>query len=315
MQRQQLAVIIVHYRTPELLRDCLESLQPQLQADTDAVVVVDNASDDGSLPALRALPGIRLIASPQNLGFAGANNLGIAACDAEYYMLLNPDTVLRPRALELLLGFLDAHPAAAMVGPRLEGLDATPQLSAFGEVTPLSELVRGANLGLLTRLLTRHEVYGEYREATSPAAWLAGACLLIRRAVFEKIGLLDPGYFMYYEEVDFCRRARLAGLQAWYYPEPRVVHLVGQSSGVTSQRAARRLPPYWFASRHRYFRKHFGYCGAIAADGLWLLGHTLNRIRRLCTGVSYSCCAQRETRDFIAHEARQLLSLRQARSA
>ncbi len=130
--------------------------------------------------------------------------------------------------------------------------------------------------------------------------------MLLRASVFDKIGLLDDGYFMYYEEVDFFRRARKAGLETWYEPAAHVVHLVGQSSGVTTDWSARRLPGYWFDSRHRYFRKHFGYFGTLAADGAWLTGHVLMRIRRLFTGVSHSAVAKAETGDLLRHSGRRL---------
>lgn len=301
-----LAVIIVHYRTPALLADCLASLRPELDPAHERIIVVDNASNDGSLETLRQMPGIELIASEANLGFAGANNLGVRAVKAKHYLLLNPDTVVRPGAIALLRRFLESHPEAAMVGPRLEYPDGTPQLSAFGDPTPIGELIRGANIGVLTRLLKRWEVYGEIADRPMAVDWVAGACLLIRAEVFAAVGLLDDGYFMYYEEVDFCRRARRAGYPCWYLPTAHVVHLVGQASGVTSDWERRRLPRYWFESRHRYFRTHFGYFGALAADLLWLTGHGLMRLRRRLTGVSRSACARCETSDFIRHEMRHL---------
>ncbi len=259
---------------------------------------------------LGALPGVTLMELGKNLGFAGANNAGIRAALAEgrpeYFMLLNPDTLVRPGAFGTLRRFLEEHPEAACVGPRLEYPDGEPQLSAFGDHSPVSELLRGANIGLLARVFKRWQVYGEVQNAAHRADWLAGACVLLRTGVFEKIGLLDDGYFMYYEEVDFFRRARKAGLESWYEPAAHVVHLVGQSSGVTTDWSARRLPGYWFDSRHRYFRKHFGYFGTLAADGAWLTGHLLMRIRRLFTGVSHSAVARAETRDLLRHSARHL---------
>ncbi|HVX84434.1 MAG TPA: glycosyltransferase family 2 protein [Phycisphaerae bacterium] len=306
----RLAVIIVHYKTPEMLRECLDSLAPELDPGRDQVLVVDNASGPEHVEALRAAterPGVRLIASETNLGFAGANNLALRtvleesererSVPPELFMLLNPDTLVRPGAVGVLREFLAGHEEADLVGPRLEFPDGAAQLSAFGDPTPISELVRGANIGPITRLLRRWEVYGEVKNRAHRADWLSGACVMMRRRVIEEVGLLDDEFFMYYEEVDFFRRARRRGFQAWYVPEAHVVHLVGQASGVEWKKAARRLPGYWFESRQHYFRKHFGWLGMVAADGAWMTGYCLMRVRRLVTGYSPSIVAQGEFRD------------------
>jgi GT2 family glycosyltransferase len=320
-KRRRYAVVIVHYKTPEMLADCLRTLTSELDpGQRDEVVVVDNASGADHVNKVRALLAagggdghgrVTLIESDKNLGFAGANNVGIrrvlADGGADYFVLLNPDTLVRPGAFATLLRFLRAHPEAACVGPRLEYPDGTPQLSAFGDPTPLSELVRGANIGVLSRLLKRWEVYGAVKEAAHRTDWVAGACVMMRADVVETVGLLDDKFFMYYEEVDYFRRARKAGLETWYEPAAHVVHLVGQASGVTTDWSARRLPAYWFESRHRYFRKHFGYLGMLAADGMWFTGHVMMRVRKLFTGVSHSAVAKSETGDLFRHAVRQAL--------
>jgi GT2 family glycosyltransferase len=314
LKKLRMVVVIVHYKTPQLLQECIATVLPELDIEQDRVILVDSASGESDVAAIRPLgniPGITLLESPTNLGFAGANNLALRHAKTlgtpEYFLLLNPDTLVRPRAFTTLRHFLETHPDAACVGPRLEYPDATPQLSAFGDHTPLSELLRGANIGLLAKLLKRWEVYGHIHNTPHRADWLAGACVLLRASVFDQIGLLDDGFFMYYEEADFFRRARKHGLHAWYQPAAHVVHLVGQSSGVTQHSAAKRLPAYWFESRHRYFRKHYGYLGTLAADTAWLTGHLLMRLRRLFTGVSHSAVAHAETRDLLRHTARHLL--------
>jgi GT2 family glycosyltransferase len=318
--RTRIAVVIVHYKTPGMLIDCLQTLAPELDAARDRVLVVDNASGAADVDALRpAISGnITLMESAKNLGFAGANNLAIRHVldhgGADYYMLLNPDTLIRPGAVSTLLRFLETHPQAAAVGPRLEERDATPQQSAFGQVTPVSELVRGATMGPVSRLFKKHGVYGEIHDQPHPTHWLAGACVLMRSAMIERVGLLDDGYFMYFEEVDFFRRAarenaRHGNLETWYEPAAHVVHLVGQASGIVrgKPKERKRLPAYWFESRHRYFRKHFGYAGMIGADMLWFGGHTLHSIRKLFTGVSHAAVAQKETTDLLRHSLRHAL--------
>ena len=317
-RERRVAVVIVHYKTPGLLIDCIETVLPEIDPARDEVVIVDGASGDEHVAKIRHLQeaeGVTLIEAQKNLGFAGGNNIGLRyllqSGGAEYVMLLNPDTLVRPGAFARLREFLETQPQSAMVGPRLEHPDGTPQLSAFGDQTPISEFTRGANVGPVTRMLKRWEVYGEIRDEAHPADWLAGACVLMRGEVLERVGLLDDGYFMYYEEADWFRTARRMGYRAWHLPDAHVVHLVGRSSGIVNEeKGAKRLPAYWFESRHRYFRKQFGYLGMVAADGAWLCGHAINSLRRLATGVSHSAMARSETRDLLRHSVREIGRLR-----
>jgi GT2 family glycosyltransferase len=280
----------------------------------DHVVIVDNASGAQDLAGLQGLRGkgdVTLLESARNLGFAGANNMAIRHImehgSAEYFLLLNPDTILRPGAVETLVRFLEEYPEAACVGPRLEDADGTAQQSAFSNPSPVSEFMRGASIGPIERLLRRWRVHGPIIDVAQRADWLSGACVLARREVFNKAGLLDDGFFMYYEETDFFRRAGKLGLQAWYEPKAHVVHLVGQSSGIKILPGEKRLPGYWFESRHRYFRKHYGWLGALLADYFWVNGHILDRLRKLLTGTSHAASAKHEMRDLLRHTLRQLL--------
>jgi GT2 family glycosyltransferase len=339
----RIAVVIVHYKTPGMLVECVESLLPELRTGTgekridelpvegrssitaeggcatsdglrvDHVVIVDNASGAehvAGLGKLRGKANVTLIESEKNLGFAGANNLAIRHVmeqgGAEYFLLLNPDTILRAGAVETLLRFLESHPEAACVGPRLEDPDGTAQQSAFRDPTPVSEFLRGASIGPIDRLLKRWQVHGPILEKAQATDWLAGACVLMRREMVEKVGLLDDRFFMYFEEVDYFRRARAMGFQAWYEPAAHVVHLVGQSSGINVAPGQKRLPKYWFESRHRYFRKHFGWVGTLFADWCWVNGHVLDRLRKVVTGTSHASPAKFEVRDLIRHSWRQL---------
>jgi GT2 family glycosyltransferase len=143
----------------------------------------------------------------------------------------------------------------------------------------LGELESGAHLGILSRALIRYMVTPPMQVTVHECDWVSGASLMVRREVFEQIGLLDEGYFLYFEEADFCSRARKAGWQVWFVPESRVVHLEGAATGI--QQTARRRPPYWYNSRRRYFIKHFGVTGLILADALWMVGRTSLVLRRL----------------------------------
>ena len=290
-----LLVAIVNYRTPHLVVDCLASLEREIQTlGTVQVVVADNDSGDDSVEVLEAAIAdqnwqewVTLQPLDDNGGFAAGNNAIIRPALAtetppDYVLLLNPDTIVRPGALGHLVTFLEAHPDARIAGSRLEHLDGTPQHSAFRFHSLWSELDQGFRLGLLSKLLSSWVLAPSIPETPVVIDWLAGASMMIRRSVFEHIGLMDDEFFMYYEEVDFCLRARQAGWPCWYIPESRVVHLVGQSSGVTGEQAAqRRRPQYWFDSRSRYFQKHHQYWYTVLTDIGWLLGFSLWQIRRV----------------------------------
>lgn len=289
-----LLIVIVNYRTASLVIDCLRSLEPGLAGLPGArVVVTDNASGDDSVERLeRAVDDsgwgdwVTIQPLPRNDGFAAGNNAAIApalesAEPPEFILLLNPDTIVRAGAIGALLGFLEARPEVGLVGARLENPDGSPQVSAFRFPTVLSEVENGFRLGPLSRLLQPWIVARPIPTQARPADWVSGACLMVRRSVFERIGLLDEGYFMYFEEVDFCRRARQAGWPCWYVPEARVVHLVGQSSGFNDpRRPQRRRPAYWFAARRRYLQTHLGWVQTLLADLGWAIGYATYRTRR-----------------------------------
>ena len=291
-------IVIVNYKTPALVVDCLRSLVEEVKVVGDCkVVVVENGSPDESATIIgKAITEngwqswAEQLAIPKNLGFAGGNNVALQpllAADPkpDYVLLLNPDTVVRPGAVKVLLDFLEAHPQIGIAGSRLEDPDGTPQRSAFRFHTIRSELENGLKLGFVSRLFAGSLVAPPVRDDEHAIDWVAGASMLVRREVFDAIGLLDDGYFLYYEEVDFMLRAARAGWPTWYVPTSRVVHLVGQASGVTdTKKPARRLPPYWFAARKRYFTKNHGWFYAKAADVCWLGGFMLWRLRRRVQG-------------------------------
>lgn len=294
----RLAVAIVNYRTAHLTIGCLESLAEEVKAIPAAkVFVVENGSDDGSAEQIaRAIEAngwsswARLLPEERNGGFAYGNNVAIrpllqSADRSEYVLLLNPDTIVRPGAIQALFDFMDQHPEVGIVGSRLEDPDATPQNSAFRFHTILSELDTQLRLGVFSRLAALWSSNPGFSDSALQADWVAGASMLVRTSVFDSIGLLDEGYFLYFEEVDFCLRARRAGWTCWYEPRSRVVHLVGQSTGVTNPKATgKRLPAYWFESRRRYFVKNHGRLYASMADMAWLLGHLLWQVRRRIQG-------------------------------
>lgn len=297
-----IVVALVNYCTRDLTVNCLRSLASEVaQFPGTQVVVADNASPDGSGAQIaQAIEqngwGAWACVLPlsRNGGFSYGNNAVIretlsTAAPASYIWLLNTDTIVRPGALRTLVDFLEAHPSAGMAGSRLEHEDFTRQCSAFRFHSIAGEFESSIQLGLVSRLLKRWVIAPPLTDETTRYDWLSGASMLIRTAVLQDVGLLDEDYFLYYEETDFCRRAAQRGWSCWYVPESRVIHLVGQSTGVTdwSQKTKRRAP-YWFHSRRRYFLKHHGVLYAVLADFALAAGTTLsmlaNALRRRHSG-------------------------------
>jgi hypothetical protein len=289
-----LHIVIVNYRTGNLLVDCLASLEHEVPAVPGLrVTVVDNASGDASCEVIAAAIAQRgwadwaeLVASPVNGGFAHGNNLAIRPAmrdpnPPDAFWLLNPDTRVRPGAVAAILAFLRDHPAAGIAGTALIEGNGTPWPYAFRFPTILSEIERGARCGPLTRLLADRTVLREMSQQDAPVDWVSGASMVVRRDVFDSIGLMDDHYFLYFEETDFCLRARRAGWSCWYVPTAEVVHLAGQSTGLTESRPATgRVPRYWFESRRRYFVRNHGRGYAILADIGWTAAYLFSKARR-----------------------------------
>lgn len=288
-------IVIVNHQTAGLTIGCVRSLAPQMQTLAHArLIVVDNASDDHSVQSIRRAietegwqAWTTLLELSTNGGFAMGNNAALRAALAEtpapdFFWLLNSDTQVRPGALDALIAFMQAHPTAGLAGSRLEDSEGAVQRSAFRFPSIPGELESGLRWGVMSRLLARWVTAPPVPSSETRTDWVAGASLFVRRAVLETIGLLDEHFFMYFDDVDFCRRAGRAGWECWYVPSSRVVHLVGQSSGVTDTgNALSRRPGYWFVARRRYFLKQHGWGYTVLADAAWLLGFGLWRMRQL----------------------------------
>jgi GT2 family glycosyltransferase len=246
------SVVIVSHNTRDLLRDCLRSVAGDPDGAEAEVVVVDNGSSDGSGAMIRAeFPVVRLIEAGSNLGFSRANNAGIRASSSPFVLLLNSDARLRPGALRAMTSFMESHPEAGIVGPRLLNPEGSLQLSCGIPPTVWTEVCNKLLLHVPFPFFKMGDwAHDEVREV----GWVTGACLMARRATLDGIGLLDEGIFMYYEDLDLCHRARRAGWKVCYAPEGEVVHL-----GMGSSR--RVFGPMLVASTRSsfyYFRKHHG---------------------------------------------------------
>lgn len=285
------AVVLVNYCTRDLTVDCLTSLADEV-ADFPGseVIVVDNASPDGSgagiaeAIAANGWHWARLLAMPRNGGFSYGNNGAIReflarSAQPSYIWLLNTDTIVRPGALRTLIEFMQAHPQAGGAGSRLEHMDSTRQASAFRFHSLVGEFDSCISLGVVSKLMRRWKIAPSLPDEPTQFDWLSGASLLVRTQVFREVGLMDEGYFLYYEETDFCRRAQRLGWSFWYLPQSRVVHLVGRSTGVTGvSNQRRRRAVFWFESRRRYFIKHHGVAYAVLADAALAAGTALEMV-------------------------------------
>jgi hypothetical protein len=290
----RLLVVIVNYRTPNFTIDCLHSLVSEVQAlPSTKVVVVDNDSGDRSVEQISAAidkngwgDWVSLLSSDHNGGYAFGNNLVIRPAlqspnPPSYFLVLNPDTQVRPNALKRLVDFIDRHPDVGIAGSSFETIDGKLWPIAFRFPTVLSELDSGLRLGVITKLLSNWVITRTMTDKECQVDWVCGGSMLIRREVFESVGLMDEAYFLNYEETDFCLQARRAGWSCWYVPQSRVMHIGGQSQKMASSSASKRLPQYWFESRRRYFVKNHGLLYAALADAVWIFGFALWRMRRV----------------------------------
>ncbi|MBV8782147.1 MAG: glycosyltransferase family 2 protein [Phycisphaerae bacterium] len=287
-------VVIVNTRTADMTIDCLKTLDVEMRSMPGLrVTVSDNASGDGSEEKIRAAMeslnwGTRgtVVQVGRNGGFSVGNNAGIrnalARTDSpDYVFLLNPDTLVEPGAIKTLIDFMEANPKVGLTGSRMMYPNGTMQMSSFRFHTIWSELENSIRLGFVSKLLKDKQVVIPLPDQPVQVDWVGGASFMIRRAVIDQIGLLDETYFVYYEETDYCLRAKRAGWTSWYVPQSVIVHLEGQTTGVSDPtKKKKRRPPYWFASRRHYFVANHGWLTALTADVLWVFGFATFRVRQ-----------------------------------
>ncbi|MEM9617590.1 MAG: glycosyltransferase family 2 protein [Pseudomonadota bacterium] len=297
----RLGVIIVNYQTPELTERCLEALAPML-ADTNArAVIVDNASQDGSFERLSAYCAqsaandrLSVVAAGANGGFSAGNNMGFRALQSEYVLLLNSDAVPRPGALNEIMKAADEAPKAGVVTPSLITSHGEEQVSRFRNHSPLSEFVDGAQSGPVTKMFPKGEtpIYSDDWKTTPD--WVSFAAVLLRRNAIEEVGPMDEGFFLYYEDCDYCRRIRAKGFDIGFAPNAVFVHDPGGTTKLRdSETALARLPSYYYASRSRYFRKYYGPAGPLLANVAWLTGRAIAKLRGTFGRAAPAVCAAR----------------------
>lgn len=293
----RLLIVLVNYNGYQLTVDCLRSLAPELEALPGAsVALCDNGSQPGEperlADAVRVL-GLddRVTLSPisPNRGFTGGNNAVIQPAlegpdPPDAVFLLNNDTIVRPGSIQTLVRFLEERPDVGLCGSRLEYPDGASQLAARRVLTAVSEFESRLRLNAVSKVLQRWVIAPAENDQPHACGWVPGAALMIRHEVLKKVGLLDEGLFTYFDDVDYCLRARRCGWATWYVPQSRIVHLVGRTTGITSRDSKpKRVARYWYLARRRYFLKNFGPTYAACADLAAIVGQSLWSLRTRLT--------------------------------
>jgi GT2 family glycosyltransferase len=280
-----ISVVIVGWNARHYLELCLKSLADALPRRSIEVLVVDNASSDGSAEMIKAqFPWVKLIRSEENLGFAKGNNVAIRECQGRYIALVNPDVIVFSGCLDGLADFLDQNPKVGNVGPRVLNPDMTLQSTCRRFPTLWNNFCSAT--GLATKFTNSKFFAGEHmfyfpHDRTLPVDVLVGCFSMIRRETFEEVGLLDENLFMYGDDVDWCRRAWKAGWQIVFFPGARAIHDRGKITAPYPVRFAvaqqRSILYYW--------RKHHGLLGEVGIRSIMLFHHLTRYGFAVLTGV------------------------------
>jgi N-acetylglucosaminyl-diphospho-decaprenol L-rhamnosyltransferase len=275
----KISVIILNWNTRELLAQCLSSIEQHRGNLQLEIIVVDNASTDGSQSMLKEkYPQISLIANSQNTGFAKGNNQAMQVATGDYFLLWNSDAFATPGSIQSLLHLAEKEPKAAIVGAQLRNGDNSFQASHTPFPNQLREFLILTGLGRTLLGRTYPSSGPDEEKGPQMVDYVEGACLLVRRQAFQQVGGLDEGYFMYAEEVDWCYTMFKHGWQVWYQPESKVIHLGGASSA--GRRTHREADLY--RSRVRFFRKHYG---GRSAQLLKIQIYTATAIKNVIHGI------------------------------
>jgi len=256
--KPKLSIIIVSFNAEKLLRECLTSIYVETKQIPFDVWVVDNHSEDTTVPMVRQnFPHVNLIENKENVGFAKANNQAIKKCTGDYILLLNPDTLVLQNAVEKMVDFMDANPTVGICGCKVLNEDRTLQLACRRSIpTPHVAFFR---LSGLSRLFPNSKIIAKYNltyidpDQPDEVDAVSGAFLMIRRKVVDNIGKLDERFFMYGEELDWCFRTKKAGWTVMYYPNAEIIHYKGECSKSNSRKATFEF----YRSMYLFHKKHF----------------------------------------------------------
>jgi GT2 family glycosyltransferase len=259
------SIIIVNWNTQAILKDCLKSVYGQTKDISFEVVVVDNASFDGSIQMVKSeFPQITLIENNDNRGFAKANNQGMQIAKGRYVLLLNSDTIILDGAIQRTLTFADQHPEAAVVGCKVLNPDKSLQPTCFMVPSLLNLFLSSTYLYKLfprSRFFGREQMTWWDRDDVREVEVVTGCFMLVRKEAMEQVGMMDESYFMYAEETDWCYRFRKAGWKLLFTPDAQIIHLGGQSSKIVKVKMSielRKSILYFIRKNRGYFSYLFG---------------------------------------------------------
>lgn len=277
--RPDVSIVIVSFNTRELLRGCLSSIHAACAGRTHETFVVDNQSHDGSADMVaQDFPWVRLVRSPQNLGFAGGNNVAFRLVNGRFVYCLNPDTVSHPRSIAILIDELERHPEIGYIGPKLLNQDGSHQLSAYRFHTVISGLFSWSMLGLDRRYprsrhcLSLHHQHG--CDTPIDVNWLTGAAILTRAEIVNDVGGYNEAYFLYAEEIEWCWRMHRAGWVGRYEPSAVVTHIRAASTSHLNDSYAfhGHNPELLILSHRQLARQTLGWSGNVVSWTLHLVG-------------------------------------------
>ena len=269
----KVSIIVVSYNTRAMTLECMEVLHRNLEGVSAEVILVDNASSDGSTAAVHnAFPGVQLIENHENRGFGAANNQAILVARGDYILLLNSDAFPKPHAIHRLAAYLDSQPNVAVVGPRVLNRDGSLQKSCYPFPSPFRAI---CDYLLLTAAFPTSRLFGDYRawahDDERAVDFVIGACMLVRKSAIAAVGSFDEDFFFYGEEADWCRRFRDAGWKVCFTPTAEVYHLNGASGAAQPDRVFSEFR----RAQERFMRKHHGPAGLLLFRTVVVIGAAL----------------------------------------
>ena len=290
----KLLIIILNYRDTQVTLDCLDTLaECDVLKDHQAEVVIwENGTGTDAVKTLQHKiesnawgDWVELLISAENLGFTGGNNRVMERAlkdnsDHDYFLLLNSDTLVTNQSFTALIEHMDHNPRAGIAGSKLLDENGDIQSSPFRFPSIISEFDAAFRLGFMSKFFQPWNVVMKMPEKPCQVDWVSGASMILRREMVEQIGVLDEGFFTYFEDVDLCKRAYQHEWTVDFVPSSQVVHLEGASSGI-SQNEVKRRPAYWFQARRRFYLKHYGAVGTALIDLAFITGFSLWRMRRM----------------------------------
>jgi N-acetylglucosaminyl-diphospho-decaprenol L-rhamnosyltransferase len=293
-----ITAIIVSFNTAGLLRDAIGQLQNAAQRMSLKIAIVDNASKDNSVALIRSeFPACTLIVNETNVGFGRANNQALSLIEGRYVLLLNTDAFVSHDTLDKTVTYMDAHPRCGVLGVKLLSRDGSLQPCARYFPTPWNLFLARTGLNrLFTHVRMVDDVTWDHASVRQ-CDWVPGCYYLVRKELIHQIGLFDPRYFLYYEEVDHCRAAKRAGWEVTFFSDTSVVHIGGESAKTTNKITSngRQIESMQIESELLYFRKNHGIAGVCANVLLSACGDTINLLKNLLrrrSNASFAVCAQ-----------------------